>query len=133
LNDAVAAGLAASVLSGAPSTLVTLARREDLLESSVAAGSMLVGEHAPAALVLAAALPVHLALSVGWAGVLAAVLPRGRELEGGALAGLAIAALDLVVIGRRFPRIRVLPQDRQWADHVAYGLTVGAVLALRRR
>jgi hypothetical protein len=77
--------------------------------------------------------PVHLALSVGWAAVLAAAVPRGQELPGGALGGLAIAALDLELIGRRFPRIRALPQGRQWADHVAYGLTVGAVLALRRR
>jgi hypothetical protein len=133
VTDAVAAGLVAAVLSGAPSTLVTLARREDVLESGVAAGAMLVGERAPVPLALAAAVPVHLALSVGWAEVLAAALPRGHELEGGALGGLAIAALDLVVIGRRFARIRALPQGRQWADHLAYGLTVGAVLALRRR
>jgi hypothetical protein len=50
----------------------------------------------------------------------------------GALAGLGIAALDLGLIGRRFPRVRALPQLPQVADHVAYGATVGAVLALRR-
>jgi hypothetical protein len=131
-GDAVAAGLVAAALSGAPSTLVTLARGEDLLESGLAAGSILLGEHAPAPLLLAAALPVHVALSVGWAGVLAAAVPRGREIEGGALGGLAIAALDLLVIGRRFPRVRALPQGRQWADHLAFGLIVGAVLKARR-
>src|SRR3954447_8813762 len=133
MNDAVAAGLVAALLSGAPSTAITLARRQSVLDGGVAAGSVLVGARAPAPVALAAAVPVHLALSVGWAVVLAAVVPHGRELEGGALGGLAIAALDLVVIGRRFPLIRALPQGRQWADHVAYGLTVGAVLALRRR
>jgi hypothetical protein len=92
-----------------------------------------LGERAPAPLLLAAAVPVHLALSVGWAGVLAAVVPRGRELPGCLAGGLAIAALDLLVIGRRLPRIRALPQGRQWADHVAYGLTVGAVLHRRRQ
>jgi hypothetical protein len=127
-GDALAAGVVAAVVSGVPSTLVTLARGEDLLESGRAAGSILLGERAPAPLLLAAALPVHLGLSVGWAHVLAATVPRGRELPGCALGGLAIAALDLVVIGRRFPRGRTLPQGRQWADHLAFGLAVGAVL-----
>jgi hypothetical protein len=131
-RDAVTAGLVASALSGAPSTLLTLARREDVLESGRAAGSILLGDRAPGPLLLAAALPVHVALSVGWAAVLAAVVPRGREIEGCALGGLAIAALDLVVIGRRIPRVRALPQGRQWADHLAFGLTVGAVLEGRR-
>jgi hypothetical protein len=132
VNDALAAGLVAAVLSGAPSTAITLARRENVLEASVAAGSLLVGSDAPAPVALAAAVPVHLALSVGWAVVLDAVLPPGRELAGGVLGGLAIAALDLVVIGRRFPLIRALPQGRQWADHLAFGLCVGAVLRARR-
>jgi hypothetical protein len=65
--------------------------------------------------------------------VLDRTLPRGREPLTGALAGLGIAALDLGVIGRRLPAIRALPQGRQWADHAAYGLAVGAVLARRRR
>jgi hypothetical protein len=49
------------------------------------------------------------------------------------LAGLAIAALDLGVLGRRVPRIRALPLLPQVLDHVAYGATVGAVLSARRR
>jgi hypothetical protein len=76
--------------------------------------------------------PVHLALSLGWAAVLAATLPRGREAAWGAAGGLAIAALDLEVVGRAFPRVRALAQAPQWADHVAYGLTVGVVLQHRR-
>lgn len=111
---------------------MTLARGEDVLEGARAAGSILLPGERRTAPLLAAAVPVHLALSVGWAHVLERVLPRGRELPGGVLGGLAIAALDLGVIGRRLPRIRALPQGRQWADHVAYGLAVGAVLARRR-
>jgi hypothetical protein len=132
-EDALVAGLVAAVVSGAPSTLVTLARGEDVLAAGRAAGTLLVGERVPGPLLLAAALPVHLVLSVGWAHALAAVVPWGRELGGCAAGGLAIAALDLVVIGRRFPRIRALPQGRQWADHLAYGVTVGAVLRVRRQ
>jgi hypothetical protein len=77
-------------------------------------------------------LPVHLALSLGWAGVMVVALPRRAEPAWAVVAGLAIAALDLSVIGRRIPAIRTLPQGRQWADHVAYGLAVRLVLQTRR-
>jgi hypothetical protein len=33
------------------------------------------------------------------------------------------------VIGRRIPAIRALPQARQWADHAAYGISVGWMLS----
>jgi len=92
---------------------------------------LLTGERGTAAL-LVAAVPVHLALSLGWAGVMAAALPHRAEPAWGVVAGLGIAALDLLVIGRRIPAIRALPQGRQWADHVAYGLGVGLVLRIRR-
>jgi hypothetical protein len=132
LADALPAGLAGALLSGVPSTAWTLLRGESLLDGVLAAGSVaLPGERRTAPLVAAAA-PVHLALSLGWAAVLAAAVPRGRELPGSVAGALAIAALDLGVVARRFPRIRALPQGRQWADHVAYGLAVGAVLRARR-
>jgi hypothetical protein len=132
MSDALLAGLVGAAVAGVPSTLTTLARREDLLEGGRAAGSLLLPRERRTLPLLAAAVPVHLALSLGWAVVLDRTLPRGRELDGGLLGGLAIAALDLGVIGRRLSRIRALPQGRQWADHVAYGLAVGAVLANRR-
>ena len=123
----------AAVVGGAPSTLVTLARGEDVLAGARAAGTLLLPRERRTLPLVAAALPVHLALSLGWAVALDRALPRGREAVTGVLGGLAIAALDLGVIGRRLPAIRALPQGRQWADHVAYGLAVGAVLAHRRR
>jgi hypothetical protein len=93
---------------------------------------LLPGERRTPAL-LAAAVPVHLALSLGWAAVLAPLLPRGAEVPGAIAGALAIAALDLRVIApRRYPAVRALPQGRQWADHVAYGAAVGAMLARRR-
>jgi hypothetical protein len=133
MNPSLVAGLAGAVGGGLPSTLITLARREDLLESARGAGTLLLPHEQRTLPLLAAAVPVHLALSVGWAVVLERALPRGRERLGGVLGGLAIAALDLELIGRRLPRIRALPQGRQWADHAAYGLAVGVVLARRRR
>jgi len=120
------------VLSGLPSTVVTLLRGEDLLDGARAAGAIVLPGEERTAVLLAAAAPVHLALSLGWAAVLTRALPRGREPVWGAAAGLGIAALDLGVIGRRIPAIRALPQARQWADHVAFGLTVGIVLTRRR-
>jgi hypothetical protein len=130
-GDVVAAGLIAAATSGAPSTLVAVVRREDLLEGALAAGALLLPRETRTPVLLAAAVPVHLALSLGWAAVLARVLPRGREVPAGVLGRLAIADLDLGVVGARLPAIRALPQPRQWADHVAYGLTVGVVLARR--
>ena len=133
MNRVIQAGLFAAVVSGAPSTVITLARGENVLAGAAAAGTMLLPRERRTLPLLAASVPVHLALSLGWAAVLDRALPRGREPLTGILGGLAIAALDLGVIGRRVPAIRELPQGRQWADHVAYGLAVGAVLARRRR
>jgi hypothetical protein len=132
MRNAIEAGLVAAAVSGAPSTLIALARGDDVLEGGRAAGTLLLPRARRTLPLLAAAVPVHVGLSVGWAVVLDRALPPGRELAGGLVGGLAIAALDLGVIGRRLPTIRRLPQPRQWADHVAYGLAVGAVLAWRR-
>jgi hypothetical protein len=110
------------VFSGAPSTLYTLLRRESLLEGARAAGAIALPREARTPVLLAAAVPVHLGLSLGWAWALAALPRRGPGW--GLAGGLAIAALDLVAIGRRIPAIRALPQGRQWADHVAFGLSV---------
>jgi hypothetical protein len=133
VEHALQAGLVAAAVSGAPSTLIALARGDDVLDGARAAGTLLLPRERRTLPLLAAAVPVHLALSVGWAVVLDRTLPRGSEVVGGVAGGLAIAALDLGVIGRRLPAIRTLPQGRQWADHVAYGLAVGVTLARCRR
>jgi len=116
IEDGLAAGTAAAVLSGAPSTLHALLTRTSPLEATLAAGTLLAPRARRPAVLL-----------------LAAVLPRRRTVAWATLAGLAIAALDLGVVGRRFPRIRALAPVPQVLDHVAYGVTVGAVLSRRRR
>ena len=133
MRASVEAGLVAAVASGIPSTAWTLLRGEDVLEAGRAAGAIVLPHERRTGVLLAAAVPVHLGLSLGWALALGALLPRRAEPVLGALAGAAIAALDLGVIGRRIPAIRALPQGRQWADHLAYGLAVGLVLRARRR
>ena len=132
--DIVVAGLAGALLSGAPSTVHACAGGGDVLAGARAAGAMLLPHEGRGTRLLAAAVPVHLALSLGWSAVLARLLPRGAEVPAGIAAGLAIAALDLGVIAPRcFPAVRALPQPAQWADHAAFGAVVGAVLARRRR
>ncbi len=132
LEDGLVAGAAAALLSGAPSTLHALATRTSPLEATLAAGTLLAPRARRPGVLLLAAVPVHVALSLGWALLLAAVLPRRRTVVWGTIAGLAIAALDLGLIGRRYPRIRALAPVPQILDHVAYGATVGAVLSRRR-
>jgi peptidoglycan/LPS O-acetylase OafA/YrhL len=130
--DAVAAGAVAALLSGVPSTLDALARRTNPLEASLAAGTLLLPRERRASRLLPAALAAHAALSLGWALVLAALLPRRATVAWSLPAGLLIAALDLGVVGRRFPRIRALATAPQVLDHVAYAATVGCVLSRRR-
>jgi hypothetical protein len=131
-RDALVAGLVAAGASGIPSTTWTLARGGDVLEGARAAGRLLLPGERRTAVLLTAAVPVHLALSLGWALVLERAIPPRREPLWGVAGGLAIAALDLGVIGRRIPAIRSLEQPPQWLDHAAYGLTVGIVLRRRR-
>ena len=128
LEDALVAGLVASVVSGAPSTGYAIATRRDPLEATLAAGSILLQRERRGWVLVLAAAPIHLALSLGWGFVLSRILPRRDAALAGAAAGLAIAALDLGVIGRRFPRVRALPLLPQIADHVAFGATAGYVL-----
>lgn len=131
--DVLAAGIAGAVVSGLPSTVWTLVEGGDPLEGGRALGKVLLPREDRTFVLLAAGAPVHLALSLGWAGVLGAVLPRRGEPALAALGGVAIAGLDLALLGRCFAPIAALPQGRQWADHVAFGLSVGIVLRATRR
>ena len=132
VRDGLAAGTAAAVVSGLPSTVDALLRGADLLEAPAAAGSLLLPSERRTGRLLLAAVPVHIALSLGWALVLAAALPRRATIATGAAGGLLIAVLDLGLVGRRFPRISALPLAPQIADHVAFGAVVGAVVRRRR-
>jgi hypothetical protein len=135
LRAGLRAGAVAGVLSGAPSTAHALATGRSPVDALRAAGTLLLAEDAPPSAQAAAGVVAHGAISLGWGVVLAAVLPRRQTVVWGALAGLAIAGLDLGVLGRRWPRIRALPTVPQVADHVAFGALVGAVFsrAGRRR
>jgi hypothetical protein len=133
LPAGLAAGAVAGALSGAPSTVHAVATGRSPFDALQAAGSLLLDEDLPPTARAAAGVLAHGAISLGWGVVLAAVLPHRRTVVWGALAGLAIAGLDLGVLGRRWPRIRALPAVPQVADHVAFGAIVGAVVSRERR
>jgi hypothetical protein len=125
----VTAGAVGALLGGIPSTVHALATGRDPLEATYAAGTILLPREERHARLLMAAAVAHGGISLLWGVVLARTLPRRHPVLAGAAAGLAIAALDLGVVGRRVPRIHDLPLGPQVADHVAYGAAVGAVLA----
>lgn len=124
---AVRAVLAATVLSGLPSTVHALITGADPLGATRAAGSLFPGRHGTPG-VIAGAL-THVLISSGWSVALLAV-DRKHPLgaRGGAVAGLLIAAFDLELLGRRYPEIRNLPRLPQWLDHLAFGAILGACL-----
>lgn len=129
MADAAVAGALAAVVSGLPSTVHALATGRGVLDAARAAGALL-GK--PSAVRGGAA---HVAISAGWAVVLAVVLPRrppAVALAAGTAAGLVIAAVDLGLVGRRVPAIAALPVGPQLLDHMAFGAVVGWVLSGRR-
>jgi hypothetical protein len=130
LAPATRAGAWAAVLSGVPSTLHALAVGRDPLDATRAAGSLLLPQETRLLRLLAAAVPVHLGLSLGWAIVFERAGVRGAAR--GAAAGAVVAVLDLGVVGRHFTRIRALPLGPQVADHLVYGAVVGFVLGRSR-
>jgi hypothetical protein len=102
------------------------------LEATRAAGSILLRDEERTGPLVAAAVPVHGALSIGWGIAMSVALPRSHTVAWGVAAGLAIAALDLGVVGRAFPEIRELPQAPQVADHICFGVVVAEVVRRRR-
>ena len=126
------AGLWAAVLSGIPSTLITLRRGEDVLASTEAVGAVLLPDPRRGWARVAAGAAAHLLISLCWARVLERALRDNTEPAGtvaaGAACGAGIALLDLGVIGRALPPIRALDGGPLLADHIAFGAIVGWVL-----
>lgn len=131
-SQTLRAGLIAAVISGIPSTMHAIVTGRDPLEATAAAGSLVLDASRPRAQLLAAAAPVHLAISLFWTYLLTAILPRTRRRRAGAVAGVVIAYLDLDVLGRRRPRVRALTRWPQYVDHVLFAVTVAHLTAQER-
>lgn len=126
-RSVIVAGGWGAVISGAPSTLHALATGGDPLEATKAAGAILLPRSTRTLPLILAAIPVHLAVSLGWALLLDRLGVRSPAR--GAAAGLGIAAFDLGILGRRLRRVSALPLGPQIFDHLVYGAVVGAVLS----
>jgi hypothetical protein len=121
------AGAVAAVVSGIPSTAHALLTGGDVLAATKAAGTLLPGQRDRPG--VAAGLIAHVVVSAAWTGVLAAIARHHRlGAGGGALAGLAIAALDLGIAARAYPAVRALPRGPQILDHLVFGAVTGALL-----
>jgi hypothetical protein len=132
-RDGLVAGLAATILSGIPSTIHSLVVGADVLAPTRAAGRMLVsGSVSDIRLLLAAAI-VHVTISFFWASVLVLALPRKHIVLSSVLAAAAIAVVDLRVIAPvYFREVAELPFWPQMADHLMWGASFGLTLARRR-
>lgn len=131
--DVLYAWLTATLLSGIPSTLYSIATGGNVLEATRAAGAMLVPPDSSLPKLLLAAAVAHATISFFWAAVLTAVLPRRHTVVYAVIAAMLIAVLDLRVIAPAyFHEVAALPFWPQFADHVMWGACVGVVLELRR-
>lgn len=123
----VLAGAIAAVASGVPSTAWALLTGTDVLEATRAAGTLLPRRRTRPSVVGGAV--AHLVISSVWTTAFALAARRWRlSAPRGAAAALGIAALDLEVIGRRYPAIAALPRRAHWTDHVVFGAVLGGVL-----
>lgn len=127
LHDIAVATAVASVVSGALSTLHALVTGRGVLDAARAAGTLFPGREDRPGLIAGGI--VHGVVSAFWGGLLGLFLPRRHTVAWGALAGLGIAAISLLTVGRRRPAIAALPQIPQWADNVTFGAAMGWLLS----
>ena len=96
-----------------------LATGRDPFEAACAAGSILLpGETRPQRL-LAAAVPVHLGISLAWTVALDRAGVRGAAAEASRASRSPRSTSGSS--GARFPRIQALPLAPQLADHATFG------------
>lgn len=133
-HDLFYAWLAATLFSGVPSTLHALVTGADPLEATRAAGAMLRPAVTETLTLVSAAALVHSSVSLFWAVIFVWLLPH-RYTAAWAVAGsAAVALLDLRLIApSAFPAVAALPFWPQFADHLMWGLMLGATLQARLR
>ena len=132
-RDGVLAGLVAWPLSELPSAVDHLRSGRPWWSTDAAAATLVVPAAWPAGRRRLVGTVLRGAVAVNWGVVLSRWLDRRRPVLHGALAGLALAAFEYGLVGRRRPIVRALPAWPQVADQVVFGTVAGAVLAVRRR
>jgi hypothetical protein len=133
-RDLFYAWLAATALSGIPSTLYAFLTGGDVTEATRAAGAMLIAAESSMTRLFLAAAVVHSLVSAFWAAILFFILPRRHMLLWALIASAAIGMLALLVIAPRlFPEVAALAFWPQMADHLMWGACLGGVLQWRSR
>jgi hypothetical protein len=121
------AWLAATLLSGIPSTLYAVATGRDAMAATRAAAAMFP----VSGNVLIDAALVHTAVSLFWAALLFFALPTRHTTAWAIGAAAMIGILDLRVIAPHlFPEVAARPQ---MADHLMWGACFGLMLQILRR
>ena len=134
LVDVLVASAWAALVSAFPSTLWELFTAGDPLESTRAAGAMLIPYDSSDAGLIAAACVVHVSITLFWASIIAWLLPRQHIVWTSIAAAALIAFLDLQLIARFFfPDVYVLEFWPQFADPLAWGAGLGVALDWRWR
>jgi len=134
IADVVIASAWAALISSFPSTVWELITDGDPLESTRAAGAMLIAYSSSDTALIVAAAFVHCSITLFWAFILASILPRRHILWWSIGAAAAIAFIDLKLIARFFfPDVFVLDFWPQFADHIAWGWALGMALDWRWR
>ncbi|MBC8872536.1 MAG: hypothetical protein H8E44_24140 [Planctomycetes bacterium] len=141
MTDTVLAAIIAGLLGVLPSTVWAFFSGARVEEALLVPGELFVGRNAWIGTKIFVTIVVHGGMSLFWAGVLCALLPRRRPVINALGAGFSIAVLDLLVIAQAFQAVhsvvllhRALDSFWPWlADHLVFGAVVGAVVAFRRR
>ena len=129
LVEVLVASAWAALVSAFPSTLWELFTAGDPLESTRAAGAMLISYDSSDAALITAACVVHVSVTLFWAAILAWILPRKHIVWTSIVAAGVIAFIDLQLIARFFfPDVYVLEFWPQFADHIAWGAGLGVAL-----
>src|SRR5205809_6733045 len=127
LVEVLVASAWAALVSAFPSTLWELFTAGDPLESTRAAGAMLISYDSSDAALITAACVVHVSVTLFWAAILAWILPRKHIVWTSIVAAGVIAFIDLQLIARFFfPDVYVLEFWPQFADHIAWAPGFGS-------
>ncbi|MCK5405944.1 MAG: hypothetical protein KAJ37_00760 [Candidatus Krumholzibacteria bacterium] len=120
----------AGLVGGFPSTLHAIASGGNWLESINAIAAIANAEGLSFGWRVSVAAAIHFTISFVWASALIAILPQRRTLLWASAAGAVVAVVDLLILAPvLIPEIAALPFWPQLADHVVWGVTVGAFAA----
>jgi hypothetical protein len=130
IKTTVGAALLAGLVGAVPSTLHAIASGGNWLESIDAIAAVANAENLSFGWRVSVATAIHFVISFVWAAVLIAILPRRQTLLWASAAGAAVAVVDLLLLAPiLFPEVAALSFWPQLADHIVWGVAVGAVRA----